>query len=126
MALRIIDFVEVTSPGRKVVMSQETTRLAKAFHNKPAGDTQDRPAKHHHVVTDPGPREDLGLRPIDTACMKKAMTTDDEDAVTCLVKVEPRHKGPRVLFDWIKHAGVKRKADRFEAALPDHLDRAVQ
>ena len=79
-------------------MSQEPTLLAEAFQNKPAGDAHDGLAKRHHFVADPWPRQDLGLRPIDPATEKKAMTTDDQDAVARLVKVEARRAGMRVGF----------------------------
>ncbi len=89
-ALRIIDFVHVRVPHRKIVMNQDPALAAKAFNDEPAGDSHDGPTNRHHVIVNARPRKGLGIRPVQTATKEQAVTPRNQDAVTGLVKVEAR------------------------------------
>ena len=67
---RRLDFVKLTRPAWKIVMSEESTLSTEALDNKTAGDPQGSLAKRHDGVVDTWPREDLGLGPIDPASEK--------------------------------------------------------
>ncbi len=126
LTVRFIDFVKSTCAAWKVVMNEVPEPLAKGFQNEPAGNTQRGDAKRHHGVIDPWPRENLGLRSIDPATEKKAMTANDQNAVTRLVEVKARQGRLSGGSERIEHPGMKRKADRFERPLPDQRNRAIR